>query len=265
MRSGMTVAAVLASLAIVSTSAAAASAAPKSSTPAGNDVSYPQCGKTLPSGQAFGIAGVNDGLANTTNPCLATEIAWAQASSGITSQPKASLYVNTANPGNLGVADWPVNNIDPVTGNAVTDPDGTCAGGDDQACAWQYGWNMADLDAQTRGVQGPGSYRWWLDVETASSWESSIQNNRADLEGMVAYFQGVSATVGIYSTTSQWSQIAGTVPSASPLYHLPDWIPGARTLSQAKTNCGSAPLTGGGTVTVTQWTTSPADSDFSCR
>jgi hypothetical protein len=265
MKFGMAVVTVFVSFAIVNASAAAAFAAQTSRTPAGKDVSYPQCGKTLPSGQAFGIVGVNDGLANNTNPCLAAEIAWAMTSSGITSQPKVSLYVNTANPGNLGVADWPVNNNDPVTGKPVSDPYGTCAGGDDQACAWQYGWNMADLDARSRGVSGPGSYRWWLDVETANSWESSTPNNRADLEGMAAYFQGVGGTVGIYSTTSQWGKIAGTVPSASALFSLPDWIAGARTLSQAKTNCGSAPLTGGGIVTVTQWVTSLADSDFSCR
>jgi hypothetical protein len=264
MKFGMTVMAVLVSLVVVNASAAVAYAAQKGSTPTGNDVSYPQCGKTLPSGQAFGIVGVNDGLANTTNPCLAAEIAWAQISSGTTSQPKVSLYVNTANPGN-GVADWPKGNTDPVTGSPVHDPHGTCAGGDDPACAWQYGWNIADLDAQTRGVSNPGSYRWWLDVETVNSWESNTQNNRADLEGMAAYLQGIGGAVGIYSTTRQWGQIAGTVPSTSPLYPLPSWIPGARTLSQAKTNCGSAPLTGGGIVTVTQWTTSPANSDFSCR
>jgi hypothetical protein len=251
-------------LVIVIASAPAAYAAQKSSTPAGNDVSYPQCGKKLPSRQAFGIVGVNDGLANTTNPCLAAEIAWAQNSSGATSQPKVSLYVNTANPG-PGVADWPANNTDPVTGQPVADPYGSCGGGDDQACAWQYGWNIADLDAQSRGVPNPGSYRWWLDVETVNSWESSTQHNRADLEGMVAYLQGIGSAVGIYSTARQWAQITGSVPPASPLYPLADWIPGARTLSQAKTNCGSAPLTDGGTVTVTQWTTSPANSDFSCH
>jgi hypothetical protein len=265
MKFGMAVMAVFASLAIINASAAAAYAAQRGSTPTGSDVSYPQCGKKLPLGQAFGIVGVNDGLANTTNPCLATEITWAQTSSGTTSQPKASLYVNTANPGNLGVADWPTNNSDPVTGNPVTDPYGTCAGADNQACAWQYGWNIADLDAQTRGVSSPGNYQWWLDVETVNSWEPSTQNNRADLEGMVAYFHGIGSTAGIYSTTRQWGQIAGTVPSASPLYPLPNWIPGARTLSQARTNCGSAPLTGGGIVTVTQWTTWSANNDFSCR
>src|SRR4051794_22516535 len=66
---------------------------------AGNDISWPQCGRTLPTGQAFGIVGVNNGLANTTNPCLATELSWAGNSKGTTLQPKTALYVNTANPG----------------------------------------------------------------------------------------------------------------------------------------------------------------------
>jgi len=46
---------------------------------------------------------------------------------------------------------------------------------------------------------------------------------------------------------------------------LPDWIPGAKTLAQAKKNCRLAPLTAGGKVTLTQWKTKPAGSDFSCR
>lgn len=265
MRFGVAVMALGASLAIISASAATAYAAQTSGTPTGNDVSYPQCGKALPLGQAFGIVGVNDGLANNTSPCLTAEINWARSSSGTTSQPKASLYVNTANPGNLGVADWPANNSDPVTGNRVTGPYGNCTGGDNQACAWQYGWDMADLDAHIRGVPNPGSYRWWLDAETASSWESSTQNNRADLEGMVAYFHSIGASVGVYSPAGQWARIAGSVPPGSPLYTLPDWLPGVTTLLQAKANCGSAPLTGAGTIAVTQWTSSTADGDFSCR
>ncbi len=264
MKSGMTVMAVLASLTLVSTSAVAAYAAQPGNTPTGNDVSYPQCGKTLPSGQAFAIVAVNEGRANTTNPCLATEITWAQASSGATRQPKVSLYVNTADPGNRVATDWPANNNDPITLRHITDPYGRCTGKDNQACAWQYGFNMADLDARTRGVSSPGSYRWWLDVETVNSWESSSKNNRADLEGMVAYFRRIGAAVGIYSTRKQWAPITGAIRSASPLYRLPDWIPGAKTLSRAKKNCGLAPLTGGGIVTVTQWATSAANRDFSC-
>jgi hypothetical protein len=264
MRYGRAVVGVLAPLILVGTSAALAHAQ-TGSTSTGNDVSYPQCGAALPSGQAFGIVAANEGVANTTNPCLATEIAWAQASSGTTNQPRVALYVNTANPGNHGVTDWPVTNYNPIGGNAIADPYGTCTGADNPACAWQYGWNLAELDAQTRGISDPGHYRWWLDVETINSWESSSANNRADLEGMVSYFRRIGGTAGIYSTPKQWNPIVGTVSSSSPLYRLPDWIPGATTLSRAKKNCGLAPLTRGGAVTVVQWTTKPTNRDLSCR
>ena len=264
MRFGLTVMAVLGSVAIASAPTLTAYAASTGGTPSGNDISYPQCDKTLPSQQAFGIVGVNEGLANTTNPCLADQIAWAQNSSGSTRQPRVSFYVNTANPGNLKVSDWPTDNYDPVNDVVVRDPYGACTGGDNRACAWQYGWNIAELDAQTRGISNPGRYRWWLDVETITSWEPSTRNNRADLEGMVAYFRHIGGTVGIYSLASQWDQIVKIIPSTSSLYRLPDWIPGARTLAQAKANCRLAPLTGRGIVTVTQWTASKTNHDYSC-
>ena len=91
-------------------------------------------------------------------------------------------------------------------------------------------------------MPNPGRYRWWLDVETINSWESSSANNRADLEGMASYFRRIGANVGIYSTPKQWDPLVGTVRATSPLYRLPDWIPGATTLSRAKKNCGLDPL-----------------------
>ncbi len=81
---------------------------------------------------------------------------------------------------------------------------------------------------------------------------------------MASCFRHIGGAVGIYSTARQWDPIVGTVTSGSPLYRLPDWIPGARTLAQAEKNCRLAPLTGGGTVTLTQWRTKPANSDYSC-
>ncbi len=261
-------------------------------TTTGNDISWPQCGGSFPSGQAFGIVGVNAGLANTQNPCLGTynggalstsELAWAWHSTGASapgSLPKAALYVNTANPG-PGVADWPTNNIDP-NGTATTEPfsapctatAGGTTGGDTPACAWQYGWNRAvqDMDWLTQaaiqvGVASTASaYRWWLDVETGNSWETGsagIANNVADLQGMVAAFTiaGVVST-GVYSTTTQWSQITGG-SQAGNLAGLPDWIPGARRLSAAQANCSLAGFTG--VVTVTQWFGKPYDGDYACK
>src|SRR6478735_5936173 len=98
---------VVLSTAIITFASGAALAAKPAPTPSpsvklGNDISWPQCGKSLPKGQAFGIVGVNNGLANTTNPCLASELSWAGSSTGGTGQPKVELYVNTANPGSAG-------------------------------------------------------------------------------------------------------------------------------------------------------------------
>lgn len=234
--------------------------AKSSATTLGNDVSYPQCNKRLPNGQAFGIVGVNDGLANTVNPCLASELAWAQTSSGITSQPKSALYVNTANPGNLGVADWPTSGATPSYG--------TCNGGDNQACAYVYGWQRAQADSgfltAAAPTANPADFTWWLDVETANSWETNLANNQAVLEGMTDYFHGIKASVGLYSTAAQWSQIVGTVSSGS-LTGLPDWRPGGASLSTAKQACTAAPLTAGGTVSITQYTSRSTDYDYSCQ
>jgi hypothetical protein len=76
----------------------------------GADVSYPQCGGSMPgsggtASPSFGIVGVNNGRPGAPNPCLGTELGWAN---GLTTQAP-QLYVNTADPGNT-VADWPTGN-----------------------------------------------------------------------------------------------------------------------------------------------------------
>ena len=240
-----------------------------SSTPVGNDISWPQCGKSNPSGQAFGIVGVNGGLANNVNGCLATQLDWAAYSStGSTSQAKTQLYVNTANPGNLGVSDWPTTGATPYS---------TCDGSDTQACAWQYGWNMAWQDVNTFFKSGanyalidsnPGSYNWWLDVETGNSWESGTDGqlrNATVLQGMSDYFFSVGSHVGIYSTSYQWGQITGSNNPNNAFSGMPSWIPGARRLSAAQSNCSHPALTPGGIVSVTQYVSCGYDYDYSCR
>jgi hypothetical protein len=268
---------------------------------AGNDISYPQCGGAFPSSPAFGIVGVNGGLANDLNPCLGpsssypsysqAELYWAAAAStGVASQPKASLYVNTADPGNLykgtPIADWPTSGATPYgacTTTTVTTSHGTfTVGRNTRACAWQYGHNKATQDvswitaaAHAINHQHPpvtvaataGSYPWWLDVETQNSWRTGTSGqamNVADLQGMIAALRHAGASsVGAYATSSQWNVVTGGTTSASgTLYRIPDWIPGARTLSGAKSNCRLASFTSG-KVVVTQWTGTP-DHDYAC-
>ena len=234
---------------------------PTPTTLLGNDISWPQCSKSLPKGQAFGIVGVNDGLANTTNPCFATELAWAQKSAGGTGQDKVALYVNTANPGLTG-SWWPTSNT--YGGTTVSSSYGTCDGSDTPACAYVYGYAKAYDDVNIRGVSNPSSYLWWLDVETGNSWETDKTANTADLEGMTAYFQSIGARVGLYSTGTQWGQIVGSLSTGSNLNNLKSWMPGARSQSSAQANCSASPLTPGSTVTLTQFVSKNLDYDYSC-
>jgi hypothetical protein len=248
--------------------APSATTSPKAgSTLLGNDVSWPQCGRSLPTGQAFAIVGVTGGLANDTNPCFETQLAWAETSTGATVQPKVALYVNTANPGfpGSGGSWWPTSNVYPLSSGTVIDnPYGTCTGTFDSACAFVYGYAKAWDDVYMRGVTQPAQYTWWLDVETENTWSTDRAANAAALEGMTAMFQSIGARVGIYSAGSMWNQIVGPLPETSVLSRLPNWLAGASSEKTAKAMCSSAPLTSGGTVTLTQYISRNLDYNVSC-
>lgn len=243
----------------------ASAAPPRKAEPVGIDVSWPQCGKTLPKQPAFAIVGVNNGLANTTNPCLAAQLAWADTapSPALTGQPRVALYVNTANPGLQG-SWWPSSNH--YGGVDVPNPYGECGSGADgfRACSYMYGYAKAYDDATIRGIDNPEDYLWWLDVETENSWQPDKAANVATLEGMATYFEGIGADVGLYSTGYQWNQIAGAVPSGSPLAGLPSWLAGARSLTGARSNCSLPALTPGSRVALTQYVSGGLDYNYSC-
>ena len=259
-----------------------------SPTTTGIDVSYPQCGDTLPTDEAFAVVGVNGGLANTYNPCLKQQFAYAIALPGGTNQPVAQTYLNTADPGN-GVADWPSPGHPGAYGSSST-PAGACeydsgtsgAGANTPGCAYVYGYDMvAGIVAPDQTVEGDAAYfermtgqqlgnrPVWLDVETANSWQSGSDGramNIAALQGMVDAIRATgSSTVGIYSTAYQWDQITGTPgeTAAGNLAGLPVWVAGARRESSARANCSQSAFTGG-TVELAQWFGHPYDENVSC-
>jgi hypothetical protein len=264
--SGM--AAVAVALALPATSASAAPAVPPT---VGGDVSHPQCGQSLPTGQAFGVVGVNGGLATTANPCLAAQLRWAWRSTGaVAAQPKAQLYLNTANPGEVRdlVTTWPTSGDTPYGG---------CDGRNTTACSWQYGWERARTSVSSffvpaassaRVDASPGSYTWWLDVESANTWQSATSagqaRNRASLEGMAAYVRSRGGSVGLYAIPADWREIVGTVTWDSNLYRLPSWLPGATSQSGAIADCRRPPLTNGGRVSLSQFVSGGLDQDVSC-
>lgn len=261
-------------------SAAKPSSGGGTSEPVGYDVSWPQCGKKLPTGQAFGIVGVNGGNAANTNSCLATQLAWALKSVGGTNQAKVQLYVNTANPGEVidQITTWPTSGTD-KTGYTPVNPYGTCTGTatNDLACSWQYGWNRAVEDhidrfapaARANGIDPSAPQFWWLDVETMNTWQSgspeALARNVATLEGMTSYFTSKGSTVGLYSTATQWATITGNqISETSNLNGLANWRPSGSSLSNAITNCSVAPLTNGGFISLTQYVQQNLDKNHSC-
>lgn len=239
----------------------------------GADVSWPQCGSALPTDHAFGIVGVNGALANTTNPCLSSELSWSALAAGGTAQPTAQLYVLFANPAAAAASAWPTSNV--FKGYAPKNPYGACttrAGGKPQnspACSFLYGYALGGDDATKRGVAAPGSHRWWIDVETQFSHQSDTSLNRSVLEGMIAGLKsGGATTIGFYSTASQWATVAGAVPKTSAAYGRSSWIAmGPGTLAAAQKACSGTGLAGGKTVMtqyVTAFGSTTIDRDVSC-
>jgi hypothetical protein len=261
----------VAALAVLTTLLATTGTA-SAATTVGYDVSHPQCNTLLPQDRAFGIVGVNGGLATKPNPCLAPQLTWAWGSSGaVASQPKAQLYLNTANPGEVltQVTTWP---------KSGTTPYGPCAGTNTAACSWQYGWERAQNSvasffapaAQAARVDSqPGHYTWWLDVETMNTWQggsvAAQGRNRATLEGMTSYLVASGARVGIYSTNQQWAQIVGTVPLTSVLAGRDSWLAGSSSLTGAQAACGRPALVPAGKVALTQYVQSGLDRNLACR
>jgi hypothetical protein len=243
-------------------SAASPSGSGKSAT--GYDISYPQCGDPFPTNVLFGIVGVNAGIVYSANPCLGTgdgpsELAWAEQY-----EPAAILYANTADPGPALSSHWPTGQTTPQY----------CDGSDSIACSYDYGWDAAAdsyqdaVDAYISlgklpagATQTPQPNEWWLDVETANSWESNTANNVAALRGEVAYLQsqGVSS-VGFYATASDWQTITGgtTVFSSYPSWHR--GIGGRKT---ALSYCGTTGVTGG-PVKYSQYRSGGFDADVRC-
>jgi hypothetical protein len=251
-------------LLLVAAAPAYAKPAPKQTTPTTYDVSYPQCGKALPStangGVAGGIVGVNNGVVWSANPCLATEWTWAQKAT--TYAP--AFYANTANPGPAYSSHWPAGQQTPQM----------CDGSNGTACSYDYGWNAAqDSFTDAAAVTAtPAAYTWWLDVETGNSWQTlesaygqttgARANDRASIAGAVAALQSQGVrSIGVYSTTYQWAQITGG--SDIQFATQPAWVAGTGSLSTAQSNCASTSFTGGH-VTLTQYAYNGYDADYHC-
>ena len=233
----------------VVTVAATLSLDPYTSGTTGYDISWPQCpdqSNDIPSASAaVSVVGVNGGAAFNHNDCLPAEAAWGRGG-GLT------LYMNINSPF--------VN--DPTQG--ATGPAGTCAPADSNCMAYNYGYNAAqDAWAYAAG-QGVASPMWWLDVEGPAGsgnplWSSNTAANDQVVAGALAALTGLGAEPGIYSTITQWDEIAGS--SYAP--DVPVWRAGAGSIGGAQNLC-TASFTSGETWLVQYGSPNPVDNDYAC-
>ena len=186
----------------------------------GVDVSYPNCSATLPV-TTFRIVGVSDGLGYSTNPCIASEAAGAG---------NLSLYVNTG----WNSASSHINATSPKV----------CAAGDNNCLAYNYGYNAGLYALAAASQAGVHAATWWLDVETANTWNTNVVQNQDSLQGehdaLLLPANGVT-TVGVYSTTAQWQTIAGGWINGWPSWGATTWT----SAKQAQTYCTGHQFTGG--------------------
>ena len=249
--------------------------------PPGYDIGYPQCGASFPQSPAFGVVGVNNGIVFSANPCLGTgsgasELAWAEAATN----HAPAFYANTANPGPAYSSHWPMGQQTPKVCSADS-PNSV-------ECSYDYGWNAAG-DSFDRAVTAESQLHgttidpkvaaagapWWLDVETGNSWQtlesaygqtaSAKENDTQALLGAVAALRARSvATVGIYSTSFQWSQVTGgTTITGSRFVDSSSWVAGNRDAASAQSLCGTVGFTGG-PVRLAQYPQSGFDGDIAC-
>src|SRR5207249_2462843 len=126
-----------------------AQAKTRNAAPTGYDVSYPQCGASLPKNVSFAIVGVNDGIVYKANPCLTTQLAWATRY-----ETAPILYVNTGDPGPALSSHWPSGQTSPQVCDA-SNPDSP-------QCSYDYGWNAAANSYADAVSAGATATEWWL-------------------------------------------------------------------------------------------------------
>ena len=238
------------------------------------DISFPQCGASLPSASSalFGVIGANNGSTFTTNPCLADELRWAKT------LPEApGFYANTGNPGPARAHHWPIGQLSPRVCGAWNP--------NSPNCSYDYGYNAgqqsfaAAVDAAQRvhhvsrenARSRVANVNWWLDVEILNSWQAlsdapTVSAQQLDVsaiagEANALWNEGVEL-VGIYSTRYQWDVITGTphnVFRANPV-----WLAGFDDHADAVQGCSSRSFTGG-QVMLTQYLAHDGfDSDVTC-
>lgn len=237
----------------------ALAAGTNSSGSAGFDISFPQCSNvnvpdqiTVPAPYQFAIIGVNHGRAFVPNDCLSGEIAYA-ASKGI----PAAFVINLNSPGK-GQPTYPA-------AQSGTDP--ACAAKSQACSSYTYGWYAAQdafnvTVAALQSIETPSiPTTWWMDIESANYWSPDTSLNAQVIQGAIDFVRDniPGGVMGVYSTQSEWDQIAGRNYQPG----VPTWMAGAPSFAGARTLCSGTSFTGG-PIALVQYATRLLDIDYAC-
>jgi hypothetical protein len=203
----------------------------------GFDVSWPQCAAPLPAPSTIAVVGINDGTANTFNPCFRAEASWAGLN--------LSVYVNLNAPDPAVPSQW------------AQGPAGTCAPGDVRCASYNFGFNSTRGSINTVRAEGFEPHLWLLDVETSNLWSADPGTNAQVVAGALDAVARADGRAAIYSTTLQWNDIVGNYRPG-----VPAWYATGAPLSSPQQWCGRSFT--GGPVYLVQGLAGPFDSDYAC-
>ena len=163
----------------------------------------------------------------------------------------------------------------PAPTESMTGPAGNCSASNVNCQSYNFGYYWAEHWVNYAHADNTQPTLWWLDVETTgNAWNlatSAQSSNSQVIAGAVAGLRASGVTPGIYATNLQWGQITGDDVSFP---HIPLWVPGATTVSDAQNMCTSpdpnhAPFAGGTTVLIQYgYGNVPAhtyDEDYACK
>jgi len=185
------------------------------------------------------VVGVTGGRPFTTNPCLASQFAWARSSK---MAGGAQVYVNLEIDGTS-------------TGPHHCGPD-------DHPCrAYDYGWATTQDAIDRARAAGVTPGFWWLDVEVGNYWSDEHPEwNQATVQGAIDAARARGVDVGIYSSVDQWEQI---VPG-NYRPGVPTWLAVVGDSGMAPGLCGGRHSLTGGPVYMVQYDDNQFDKDHVC-
>lgn len=238
-------------LAATATSSSTATNAPA----VGYDISWPNCPKGMgiparrsegepmpPTSTGFVVIGLTNGPGFYPNPCLNSQVAWAEAHHLRTGQYAMTTFPSSAEQARYATA-------------------GPWHGADTLTRIRNAGYAEARFNVLNAAAAGLTGRFIWVDVEDypVAPWTGSTTANRAAIQGVLRGYTDAGYHVGVYSIVGMWNRLTGSWRPGLPLW---DAV-GSDGPGAAARRCHAASFIGGPRW-MTQWTSGHHDLDVTC-